>query len=132
MKSETPSLRIRRMPTDGSVIRRITDREDVLMPRAAASYLHPGDEVRVNSFGAEVSVPNSVVRATDSFAHPLQISDLVRAQDISEVAGHDDRTLLAWAGKNDRVVLTHDLATMVPALRLQGRLASATIVVSLG
>ena len=43
--------------------------------------------------------------------------DLVRAQDVSEVAGHDDETLLAWAGKNDRVVLTHDLATMVPALQ---------------
>jgi hypothetical protein len=43
--------------------------------------------------------------------------DLVRAQDVSEVAGHDDETLLAWAGKNDRVVLTHDLATMVPAMQ---------------
>jgi hypothetical protein len=46
--------------------------------------------------------------------------DLVRAQDISEVAGRDDETLLAWAGKNGRVVLTHDLATMVPAFQLQG------------
>jgi predicted nuclease of predicted toxin-antitoxin system len=45
--------------------------------------------------------------------------DLVRAQDVSEVAGRDDETLLAWAGKNDRVILTHDLATMVPALRFQ-------------
>jgi hypothetical protein len=42
--------------------------------------------------------------------------DLVRVQDIAEVAGGDDETLLAWAGRNDRVVLTHDLATMVPAL----------------
>jgi hypothetical protein len=37
--------------------------------------------------------------------------DLVRAQDISEVAGRNDETLLAWAAKEDRVVLTHDLAT---------------------
>ncbi len=43
--------------------------------------------------------------------------DLVRAQDISEVAGRYDETLLAWAAKNDPVVLTHDLATMVPALQ---------------
>ena len=46
--------------------------------------------------------------------------DLVRAQDVSEIAGRDDETLLAWATKHDRVVLTHDLATMVPALRSQG------------
>lgn len=55
--------------------------------------------------------------------------DLVRAQDVAEAAGRDDETLLAWAGKNDRVVLTHDLATMVPALQLQGRAASTAIVV---
>lgn len=54
--------------------------------------------------------------------------DLVRAQDIFEVAGRDDKTLLAWTIKNDRVVLTHDLATMVPALRLQPQRASTRIV----
>jgi hypothetical protein len=47
--------------------------------------------------------------------------DLVRAQDVSEVAGRDNETLLAWAGNNRRVVLTHDLATMVPAFQLQGQ-----------
>jgi predicted nuclease of predicted toxin-antitoxin system len=47
--------------------------------------------------------------------------DLVRAQDVSEVAGRDDERLFAWAGKNGRVVLTHDLATMVPAIQLQGQ-----------
>lgn len=55
--------------------------------------------------------------------------DLIRAQDVAEVAGRDDETLLAWAGKNDRVVLTHDLATIVPALQLLGRLLSAAIIV---
>ena len=35
--------------------------------------------------------------------------DLVRAQDVSEVAGRNDETLLAWATKHGRVVLTHDL-----------------------
>ena len=54
--------------------------------------------------------------------------DLVRAQDISEVAGRDDETLLAWAAKNERVVLTHDLATMVPALRLQSQRAFTAVV----
>lgn len=42
--------------------------------------------------------------------------DLIRAQDLAEIAGGDDGQLLAWAIRNDRVVLTHDLATMVPAL----------------
>jgi hypothetical protein len=55
--------------------------------------------------------------------------DVVRAQDISEVAGRGDETLLAWAAKHERVVLTHDLATMVPALQIQGRPASTAIVV---
>jgi hypothetical protein len=54
--------------------------------------------------------------------------DLVRAQDISEVAGRDDETLLAWAARNERVVLTHDLATMVPALRLRRQRAFTAIV----
>ena len=40
--------------------------------------------------------------------------DLVRAQDLAEVAGSDDGHLLAWATEKDRVLLTHDLATMVP------------------
>jgi hypothetical protein len=54
--------------------------------------------------------------------------DLVRAQDVSEVAGRDDETLLAWAGKNGRVVLTHDLATMVPAFQLQSQSEFCAIV----
>jgi hypothetical protein len=50
--------------------------------------------------------------------------DLIRAQDVSEIAGSDDEKLLAWATANKRVVLTHDLATMVPALLLQPQHAS--------
>ena len=49
--------------------------------------------------------------------------DLVRAQDIFEVAGRDDESLLAWARKNDRVVLTHDLSTMLPVLQHQSTFA---------
>jgi hypothetical protein len=54
--------------------------------------------------------------------------DVIRAQDVSEIAGHDDGFLIAWAARNDRVVLSHDLATMVPALGLQRRPASTAIV----
>ena len=42
--------------------------------------------------------------------------DVVRAQDIAEISGVDDPGVLAWATRNDRVVLTHDLSTMIPAM----------------
>jgi hypothetical protein len=50
--------------------------------------------------------------------------DLIRAQDIVEIAGKDDETLLAWATTHKRIVLTHDLATMVSALIYQQQQAS--------
>ena len=37
--------------------------------------------------------------------------DLVRVQDVG-LAGEDDPDVLAWAAENNRVVLTHDRATM--------------------
>lgn len=38
--------------------------------------------------------------------------DLVRAQDAG-LSGRDDRTVLEWAARQGRVVLTHDIETMV-------------------
>jgi hypothetical protein len=40
--------------------------------------------------------------------------DLVRAQDVG-LGGVDDVVLLDWAAGEDRIVLTHDLATLVGA-----------------
>ena len=37
--------------------------------------------------------------------------DIVQVQDVG-LAGADDREILAWAAKNNRIVLTHDRATM--------------------
>ncbi len=37
--------------------------------------------------------------------------DIVRVQDVG-LAGSDDADLLAWAAENDRIVLTHDRASM--------------------
>lgn len=37
--------------------------------------------------------------------------DVIRVQD-TRVAGADDPTVLDWAAKNDRILLTHDRATM--------------------
>lgn len=43
--------------------------------------------------------------------------DIVRAQDLPQIAGEDDLVLLSWAAQNNHVVLTHDLSPMVPAMR---------------
>ena len=37
--------------------------------------------------------------------------DLIRVQDVG-LAGTDDSEILAWAARNNRIVLTHDRATM--------------------
>jgi hypothetical protein len=50
--------------------------------------------------------------------------DIVRAQDVPEISGQDDRVLLKWATAEDRVVLTHDVSTTIPAMREQLRIAS--------
>jgi hypothetical protein len=51
--------------------------------------------------------------------------DFVRVQDISEISGCDDPTVLAWATTNSRAVLTHDISTMIPAIHEQLRLFAA-------
>ena len=38
--------------------------------------------------------------------------DVIRAQDVAEIAGQDDPTLLAWAADQGRVLLTHDVRTI--------------------
>jgi hypothetical protein len=43
--------------------------------------------------------------------------DIVRAQDLPQVSGQDDLALLAWATQDDRIVLTHDVSTMIPAMQ---------------
>jgi hypothetical protein len=50
--------------------------------------------------------------------------DIVRVQDV-ELSGVDDPTVLAWAAEAGRVVLTHDVATMIAFAyqRIQARLS---------
>lgn len=38
--------------------------------------------------------------------------DVVRAQDVEELYGCDDPTLLRWAAEERRVVVTHDVSSM--------------------
>jgi hypothetical protein len=49
--------------------------------------------------------------------------DIVRVQDVS-LSGIDDPTVLAWAAEEGRIVLTHDVATMITFAyqRIQARL----------
>ena len=50
--------------------------------------------------------------------------DVIRVQDIPQISGEDDPAMLAWATANARIVLTHDLSTMIPAMREHLRSAS--------
>jgi predicted nuclease of predicted toxin-antitoxin system len=47
--------------------------------------------------------------------------DVVRVQDVDEISGLDDAAVLEWATANDRVLLTHDLSTMIPAMQEQAK-----------
>jgi predicted nuclease of predicted toxin-antitoxin system len=60
-------------------------------------------------FLADENLNNQIVRGL--FRRNPTI-DLVRAQDVG-LGGVDDPTVLAWAAKENRVVLTNDVATMM-------------------
>jgi hypothetical protein len=51
-------------------------------------------------------IVRGIVRRSPGFS-------VVRAQDLPEVSGYDDATLLGWATQNDRFVLKHDLSTTI-------------------
>jgi hypothetical protein len=56
----------------------------------------------------------------ENFNNPIRIGlirvrpnyDIMRAQDIPEIAGKDDITLLEWAAQEDCILLTHDVHTI--------------------
>jgi hypothetical protein len=57
---------------------------------------------------ADENFNNDILRAL--FRGKPEI-DIVRAQDVG-LTGIDDEGLLAWAAKQDRVLLTHDVSTI--------------------
>jgi len=59
-------------------------------------------------FLADENLNNIIVRGVLNRNPGL---DIVRIQDVGLI-GADDPTVLAWAAENDRIVLTHDVATM--------------------
>jgi hypothetical protein len=60
-------------------------------------------------FLADENFNNDIVRGLRSHRPDL---DVVRVQDVG-LAGEDDPTVLAWAASQDRLVLTHDVETLV-------------------
>lgn len=60
-------------------------------------------------FLADENFNNQVVRGVLRQSPDI---DIVRVQDVS-LSGADDPAVLAWAAKKGRIVLTHDVATMM-------------------
>lgn len=60
-------------------------------------------------FLADENFNNQIVRGVIRQSPNL---DIVRVQDV-ELSGADDPTVLAWAAQEGRIVLTHDVATMM-------------------
>ena len=59
-------------------------------------------------FAADENFNNDIVRG---LRRRLPRLDLIRVQDAG-LSGADDPTVLAWAAREGRVLLTHDVATM--------------------
>jgi Domain of unknown function (DUF5615) len=59
-------------------------------------------------FAADENLNNDIVRGLLRRAPYL---DIVRIQD-TELSGADDPTVLAWAARDQRILLTHDVATI--------------------
>lgn len=72
-------------------------------------------------FLADENFNNQIVRGV--LRQSLNI-DIVRVQDVN-LSGADDPAVLAWAAQEGRIVLTHDVATMVTFAyeRIQDRFA---------
>lgn len=70
---------------------------------------------------ADENFRNAVIRGLIRQAPTI---DIVRAQDVLQISGQQDLVLLRFATAEGRVVVTHDVSTMIPAMREQMRLAS--------
>lgn len=70
---------------------------------------------------ADENFRNAIIRGLLRQAPTL---DIVRVQDVPEISGQDDLVLLRFATAEGRAVVTHDLSTMILAMREQMRRAS--------
>ena len=67
---------------------------------------------------ADENLDNAIIRGLLRRSSGL---DIVRVQDVPQISGQGDTVVLDWATRDDRVVLTHDVSTMIPAMREQLR-----------
>jgi Domain of unknown function (DUF5615) len=75
---------------------------------------------------ADENLDNDIIRG---LLRRLPGFDVVRVQDLDEISGCDDSVLLSWATENNRILLIHDLTTMVPAIQQQLRSGSCAPIV---
>jgi hypothetical protein len=59
-------------------------------------------------FAADENLNNDLVRG---LLRRVPVLDIVRIQD-TELSGADDPTVLAWTAREQRILLTHDVATI--------------------
>ena len=57
---------------------------------------------------ADENFDNTIVRG---LLRRRASTDIVRVQDVG-LSGEDDPTILSWAAEEDRILLTHDVATI--------------------
>jgi predicted nuclease of predicted toxin-antitoxin system len=72
-------------------------------------------------FLADENFNNQIVRGVIRQSPAI---DMLRVQDVG-LSGADDPTVLAWAAQENRIVLTHDVATMITFAyeRIQAKLS---------
>jgi hypothetical protein len=77
---------------------------------------------------ADENFDNAIIRG---LLRQIPTLDIICAQDVPEISGQDDRTLLRFATAEGRVVVTHDVSTMIPAMRVRIESQCAPIVLVL-
>ena len=91
----------------------------MVAPRPSGSAVGPAKQSV--KWLADENLRNAIIRG---ILRRVPAFDIVRAQDNPRISGQDDLALLAWATAESRVVVTHDITTMIPAMRAQVRLGS--------
>lgn len=69
---------------------------------------------RVLRWLADENFNNAIVRGLRRHAPAM---DIVRVQDIADIAGESDAAVLTWATAEQRILLTHDASTIHTAYK---------------
>ena len=69
---------------------------------------------------ADENLDSDILRGIVRRSHRF---DVLRVQDVPSIAGKGDLEVLAWATANERILLTHDISTMMQAMTGQLEIA---------